>query len=68
MTSHRPRVWRKSSFSTNSPNCVELAAAGETVLLRDSKNPDQGYFTFTRAEIAAFVAGVKAGEFDDLRD
>jgi hypothetical protein len=59
-------IWRKSTFSDNGPNCVEFADSGDTVLLRDSKHPDQGFFTFTRAEIAAFVAGVKAGEFDDL--
>jgi hypothetical protein len=65
MTKPAPN-WRKSSYSTDTPNCVELADAGAEILLRDSKNPDQGHFTFTRAEIAAFVAGVKAGEFDDL--
>jgi hypothetical protein len=62
---HTP-VWRKSSYSDAGPNCVELADAGDDVFLRDSKNPDQGHFTFTSAEIAAFVAGVKAGEFDHL--
>lgn len=59
-------IWRKSTFSDNTPNCVELADVGADVLLRDSKNPDHGHFSFTRAEIAAFVAGVKAGEFDDF--
>jgi hypothetical protein len=58
------RTWRKSSYSTDTAQCVELSDAGAEILLRDSKNPDQGHFAFTRAEIAAFVAGVKAGEFD----
>jgi hypothetical protein len=59
--------WRKSSYSSAGSDCVELADHGHEVLLRDSKDPNQGHFTFTRAEIAAFVAGVKAGEFDDLQ-
>jgi hypothetical protein len=58
--------WRKSTYSTNSQDCIELAAMGDEILLRDSKNPDQDHFTFTRSELAAFVAGAKAGEFDDL--
>lgn len=34
--------------------------------VRDSKHPDAGYLVFTRAEMAAWISGVKAGEFDDL--
>lgn len=61
--------WRKSSFSDNNggDNCVELAELEEGgVGLRDSKRPEQPHMVFTRSEIAAFVAGAKAGEFDDL--
>jgi hypothetical protein len=61
-----PITWRKASFSDANQACVQLADTGDEILLRDSKNPDQGHFTFTRAEIAAFVAGVKAGEFDSF--
>lgn len=59
-------TWRKSSFSSAGNDCVELAQIGDTVLLRDSKHPEQGHFIFTRSELAAFIAGAKAGEFDDL--
>lgn len=64
-------VWRKSSFSGNGGagggNCVELAALADgTVGLRRSRRPEDGALRFTRAEIAAWVAGCKAGEFDDL--
>ncbi|WP_110944349.1 DUF397 domain-containing protein [Streptomyces niger] len=32
--------WLKSSYSTaDGPDCVEVANAGETVLIRDSKDP-----------------------------
>jgi hypothetical protein len=66
MTTPPAPTWRKSSYSVNGAQCVELADAGAEVLLRDSKDPDQGFFAFTRPEMAAFVAGVKAGEFDDM--
>jgi hypothetical protein len=58
--------WRKSSFS-GSPDktCVEVAklAAG-LVAVRDSKDPAGPMLVFTRAEWAAFVSGVHAGEFE----
>jgi len=33
--------------------------------MRDSKDPDGPKLVFTPAEWAAFVAGVRDGEFDD---
>jgi hypothetical protein len=59
-------AWRKSSFSGNVQNCVELADAGSDVLLRNSRLPCAGHLAFTRTAMAAFVAGCKAGEFDSL--
>jgi hypothetical protein len=32
--------------------------------VRDSKNPDGPVLTFTEAEVTAFLAGARAGEFD----
>jgi hypothetical protein len=61
------RTWRKSSYSVDTANCVELCDDGAEILLRDSKHPEQRHFTFSRSEIAAFIAGVKAGEFDQLQ-
>jgi hypothetical protein len=59
--------WRKAAASNANGACVELAPGKPGVVyLRDSKNPDRAVLTFTRAEIAAFLAGAKAGEFDDL--
>lgn len=57
--------FRKSSYSDNG-DCVELAPAGDAVLLRDSKDPDGPVLAFTRAEMAGWIAGCKAGEFDSL--
>lgn len=64
-------TWHKSSFSDGTGsgnNCVELAALPDGgVAVRDSKLVDSGPVVhFTRAELRAFVLGVKAGEFDDL--
>jgi hypothetical protein len=59
--------WRKSSYSDNTQNCVELADAGSVVLVRDSKHPEAGHLALVRAEAAALVAAAKAGELDDLR-
>jgi hypothetical protein len=59
-------TWRKSSYSTAGSDCVELAELGAAILLRDSKHPEQGHFTVTRAAIAALVEGAKAGELDHL--
>jgi hypothetical protein len=56
--------WLKSSAS-NTGNCVEVAfVEGGDVLVRDSKAPDERVLSFTPAEWDAFLAGVRAGEFD----
>jgi hypothetical protein len=46
-------------------NCVEVGRTPDgVVLVRDTKDRAQDALTFTDDEWAAFVAGVKAGEFD----
>jgi hypothetical protein len=64
---HSRMVWRKSIQSNPSGNCVELAAlpSGE-VAVRNSRHPYGLVLVYTRTEIAAFLAGVKDGQFDDL--
>jgi hypothetical protein len=58
--------WQKSSFSTDSEgNCLEVAPQGDAVLMRESDNPNV-IVTTTKAKLAAFLAGAKAGEFDHL--
>lgn len=57
--------FRISSFCSLG-GCVEVGQAPDgTVVVRDSKDPDRAAeLVFDGAEWAAFVAGVKAGEFD----
>lgn len=63
----RGAEWRKSSFSGAQGNCVEVARldSGE-IAVRNSRHPQGPALVYTQAEIAAFVAGAKAGEFDDV--
>lgn len=58
--------WRKAAASAANGNCVELAGTDGGVAIRDSKSPGGPVLSFTRAELAAFLAGAKRGEFDDL--
>ena len=66
--------WRRSSLCVNS-GCVEVALSAvlrdgddlDGILVRDSKLGDASpILSFTPEEWAAFIAGVKAGEFDSL--
>ncbi|MEU6484450.1 DUF397 domain-containing protein [Streptomyces sp. NPDC046887] len=57
--------WRKSSYSGEANNCIEMATADGEVLLRESDDPGVVVRT-TKSKLAAFLAGAKAGEFDDL--
>jgi Domain of unknown function (DUF397) len=60
-------TWQKSKWSNPSGNCVEVAALTDGgVAVRNSRHPSGPALVYTRAEIAAFLAGVKDGEFDDL--
>ena len=57
--------WRKSSFSGNGGDCVEVGqAAGGGILVRDTKDPGGPVHRYTQSEWAAFLSGVRNGEFD----
>jgi hypothetical protein len=56
--------WFKSSRSSGNGACVEVAIVEEGVAVRDTQDRAAGMLQFTHAEWAAFVGGVKDGEFD----
>jgi hypothetical protein len=59
-------TWRKSSHSSPEGNCVELAElAGSKIAVRNSRRPGGPALICTRAAMAAFVQGVKEGEFNE---
>ncbi|MDQ3579007.1 MAG: DUF397 domain-containing protein [Actinomycetota bacterium] len=54
-------IWRKSSYSTATGNCVEVAPAADGVVLRHSKHPTASTITFAHRAWAAFVGDAPQG-------
>lgn len=44
--------------------CVAVKKTGDTVSIRDTKDPNKTTLTYSKDEWDAFVEGVKKGEFD----
>ena len=60
--------WIKSSASGGTGGaCVETTSVmADEILVRNSRDRTGPVLSFTKAEWVAFVAGVKAGEFDAI--
>ncbi|WP_395570685.1 DUF397 domain-containing protein [Streptomyces sp. BK79] len=58
--------WTKSRHSNAEGNCVEVALVDGGIAVRNSRDPDGPALVYTPAEVAAFLAGAKEGEFDHL--
>ncbi|NUS81943.1 MAG: DUF397 domain-containing protein [Streptomyces sp.] len=58
-------LWRKSSFSGDASNCVNVAAADGVIAMRESDEPEV-ILTTTPAALRAFIRGTKAGRLDHL--
>lgn len=52
---NRHTIWRKSSFSGDNTQCIELANAG---MMRDSKNPAGATLS---VDLVHMLAAIKAG-------
>ncbi|MER7406490.1 DUF397 domain-containing protein [Streptomyces sp. NPDC000070] len=49
-------TWQKSTYSPDGSNCVEIAVAPATILVRDSKNPNGPHLTLQPTSWADFLA------------
>ena len=57
-------AWFKSSYSSGSEgNCLEAADLEPTVGVRDSKDKQGPALVFPKSTWAAFVTGVRTGDF-----
>lgn len=54
-------AWRKSSYSTSTGNCVEVAPAAGCVVIRHSKHPAAGTITFPYHPWSAFIRDASEG-------
>jgi Domain of unknown function (DUF397). len=62
-TSGSELTWIKSR-RCESHACVEVAATADSILVRNSTDPDGPTLRFTPAEWIAFLGGVRDGDFD----
>lgn len=51
--------WRKSSYSGNGGNCVDVADRDGLVMVRDTKSRDAGTLTVSADDWRQFIAIVK---------
>ncbi len=58
-------VWRKSSYPCHPPDtkCVEVAAIGRRVAVRDSTNPEGPKLDVSFDSWRTFIVGVKNDKF-----
>lgn len=56
--------WRKSSVSGGGNDCVEVAASGPAVLVRDSHDHSAGVLALAPAEWKALLNAIQNGNLD----
>jgi hypothetical protein len=52
--------WKKSSYSGNSGNCVEVANLGSAVAVRDSKDPEGPVFVWSRDDWRQYIYDLRS--------
>jgi Domain of unknown function (DUF397) len=52
--------WRRPARSGSNGNCVEIAATGTMIAVRDSRDPHGPQLAFTAGRWKAFTTAVKA--------
>ncbi|WP_307798070.1 DUF397 domain-containing protein [Actinoplanes flavus] len=57
--------WRTSTFC-GSNTCIEVARIGDSIAIRDSKDPQGPVQMYSRDEWNAFLDGITGGEFRSL--
>jgi len=57
-------VWRKSTRSGSSGDCVEARRSDHAAQVRDSKDQAGPVLSFTADTWTGFVQGIKLGQFD----
>jgi hypothetical protein len=63
VTTNSPGLrWRKSSYSSDTANCVEVAPTDSGMAVRDSKDVQGPVLWFTAGAWQAFVAAVRDGD------
>lgn len=59
--------WQSSQHGDPQEAHVEMAVLpGGSIAMRNSRDPGGPALVYTHAEIEAFIAGAKDGDFDDL--
>lgn len=49
-------TWRKSTYSAEAANCVEIATTPSTIRIRDSKNPAGTWLAFSSLAWREFLS------------
>ncbi|MFC6880657.1 MULTISPECIES: DUF397 domain-containing protein [Actinomadura] len=57
-------TWRKSSASQSADECVEVAALGPSVLIRDSRDHAAGTLALDYAQWNALLRGIRNGDLE----